>query len=231
MKILCAVLLLATPLAAQDAGSGGASGAGVAGGGRGGSARLAGRVPAAALPAIDSIIATAVVESLPTEPLIQKALEGSAKGIPADRLVGAVRHGLLQLRDARIILERAVPLQPPPEGHVAAVAAALARGLTPAIVERLVTVAPDEAPGPALHAAADMVAHHFDPDSAADLLAEAHTKGVHGVRLFDVALAADHELQRRGGRTHSEALARVRAMLPNVPVPAPPVTRHGTKGS
>ena len=181
-----------------------------------GSSRLAGRVPAAALPAIDSILAAAVAESLPTEPLVQKALEGSAKNIPVDRLVNGVRRGYLQLRQARAIVSRAVPGQAPPEGHVAAVAAALARGLSGPVVERLLTAAPNEPPGPALHAAADLVAHHFDPDSAADLLVDAHNKGLRGVRLLDVAVAADHELQRPGGRTPSEALAHVRAMLPNV---------------
>jgi len=181
-----------------------------------GSTRLAGRVPAAALPAIDSILAAAVAESLPTEPLVQKALEGSAKNIPVDRLVNGVRRGYLQLRQARAIVSRAVPGQAPPEGHVAAVAAALARGLSGPVVERLLTAAPNEPPGPALHAAADLVAHHFDPDSAADLLVDAHNKGLRGVRLLDVAMAADHELQRPGGRTPSEALAHVRAMLPNV---------------
>jgi hypothetical protein len=187
-------------------------------------------VPDAALPAIDSIIARAVAESLPSEPLVQKALEGSAKGIPADRLVNGVRRGLLQLREARIIVARTVPGQSPPEGHVAAVAAALARGLSPSIVERLLTLAPNEPPAPALHAAADLVAHRFNADSAADLLVEAHNKGLRGERLLDVAVAADHELQRGGGRTPSEALARVRAMLPNVPAPET-VTRRRTKGS
>src|SRR3979490_311810 len=108
-----------------------------------GTTRLAGRVPAAALPAIDSIIAVAAAESLPTEPLVQKALEGGAKNIPADRLVNGVRRGLLQLRQARAILSHAVPGQSPPDGHVVAVAAALARGLSEPIVERLVTVAPN----------------------------------------------------------------------------------------
>src|SRR6267143_875336 len=183
-----------------------------------------------ALPAIDSILAAAVAESLPTEPLVQKALEGSAKNIPVDRLVNGVRRGLLQLRQARAIVSRAVPGQAPPEGHVAAVAAALSGGLSGPIDERLITVAPNEPPGPALHAAADLVAHRFDPDSAADLLVEAHNKGLRGLRLLDVAVAADHELQRGGGRTPSEALAHVRAMLPNVPVPAS-VTRRGTRGS
>jgi hypothetical protein len=188
----------------------------------GGTSRLAGRVPAAALPAIDSMIATAAAESLPTEPLVQKALEGSAKNIPANRLVNGVRRGLEQLRQARAIVTHAVPGQAPPEGYVAAVAAALARGLSGPIVERLLTVAPNEPPGPALHAVADLVAHHFDPDSAADLLVEAHNKGLRGVRLLDVAVAADHELQRPGGRTTSEALAHVRSILPNVPIPRRP---------
>jgi hypothetical protein len=136
---------------------------------------------------------------------------------------------LLQLRAAREIVRKTVPTEPVPEGHVAAVAAALARGLPAPVVERLLTMAPNEAPAPALHAAADLMAHHFDPDSAADLLVEAHSKGLRGVRLLDVAVAANHELQR-GGRTPAEALSRVRAMLPNVPS-AETVTRRGTKGS
>ncbi len=187
-----------------------------------GTIRLPGRVPVAALPTIDSIIAAAAAESLPTEPLVQKALEGGAKNIPADRLVNGVRRGLLQLRQARAIVGHALPGQAPPDGHVVAVAAALARGLSGSIVERLLTVAPNEPPGPVLHAAADLVAHHFDPDSAADLLVEAHNKGLRGVRLLDVAVAADHELQRPGGRTPSEALAHVRSILPNVSTPRRP---------
>ena len=189
-------------------------------------ARLA-RVPDAARPAIDSLIAVAVAESLPTEPLVQKALEGTAKGVPPDRLVNGVRRGLLQLREARTIVARAMPAgQSVPEGHVAAVAAALARGLNPLIVERLVAVAPNEAPAPALHATADLMAHGFNADSAADLLVEAHDKGLRGDRLLDVATAANHELQRAGGRTQADALAKVRSMLPNVPAPVTPVTHH-----
>ena len=205
VRLALALGLAAGPLTAQN-----------------GNPRLAGRVPPAALPAIDSIIATALAESLPTEPLVQKALEGSAKNVPADRLVNGVRRGLLQLRAARVIVARAVPGQSPPEGHVAAVSAALARGLPAPIVERLLTVAPNEPPGPALHAAADLIAHRFDPDSAADLLVDAHNKGLRAGRLLDVAVAADHELQRGGGRSPSEALAHVRAMLPNVPLPRRP---------
>jgi len=200
-------------------------------------ARLEGRVPAAALPGIDSLIAQAAAESLPTEPLVQKALEGGAKGIPVKRLVNGVRHGLVQLRDARAIVSRSTPDRAALDGDVASVAAALARGLDPQLVERLLTGAPPpgEPPGPVLHAAADLVAHGFPADSAADLLRTAQQEGLHGPRLLDVAVAASHELQREGGRTPVEALARVRAMLPNVPVAAPPhpraVTRRPGPGS
>src|SRR5438034_6908204 len=130
-RLALALALVAASLAAQT-----------------GAPRLAGRVPAAAVPAIDSIIATAVAESLPTEPLVQKALEGSAKNVPPDRLVSGVRRGLLQLRAARLIVAEAVPGQPVPDGHVAAVAAALARGLRrPAVrLERSRGCAPRWAP-------------------------------------------------------------------------------------
>ena len=204
-------------------------------------ARLEGRVPTAALPGLDSLIEQAVAESLPTEPLVQKALEGGAKGIPVPRLVNGVRHGLVQLRDARAIVSRATPARASLDGDVAAVAAALARGLDPGLIERLLSAAPPpepspgEPPGPVLHAAADLVAHGFPADSAAELLRAAQRQGLHGTRLLDVAVAASHELQREGGRTPVEALARVRAMLPNVPVAAPPhprtVTRRPGRGS
>lgn len=197
-------------------------------------ARLEGRVPAAALPPLDSLIGQAVAESLPTEPLVQKALEGGAKGIPVPRLVNGVRHGLVQLRDARAIVSRATPARASLDGDVAAVAAALARGLDPGLIERLLS-ADSEPPGPVLHAAADLVAHRFPADSAADLLRTAQQQGLHGTRLLDVAVAASHELQREGGRTPTEALARVRAMLPNIPVATPPhprtVTRRAGRGS
>lgn len=220
MKLALAFVLAASPLAGQSA-----------------RARLEGRIPAAALSGIDSLVARAVAESLPTEPLVQKALEGGAKRIPVDRLVSGVRHGLAQLRDARAIVVRATPARAALDGDVAAVAAALARGLDPSLVERLLAGSPPpaEPPGPILHAAADLVAHGFPPDSAAALLQTAQREGLRGGRLLDVAVAATHELQREGGRTPAEALARVRAILPNVPAAAPPhprsVTRRAGRGS
>jgi len=214
MRLTLAFVLVAFPLAAQSA-----------------RARLEGRVPAAALPGIDSLVAQAVAESLPSEPLVQKALEGGAKGVPPDRLVAGVRRGLVQLRDARAILARTTPMRAAGDGDVAAVAAGLARGLPEPLVERMLAAMPGEAPGPVVHAAADLVAHHFPPDSAADLLVTADRWGLRGVRLLDVAAAASHELQRGAGRTPAQALAQVRAMLPNVPEAPRPHPRTVTRRS
>jgi hypothetical protein len=216
VRLALALVLAAAPLAAQSV-----------------EARLAGRVPAAAVPLVDSLVARAVAESLPSEPLVQKALEGGAKGMPVDRLVNGVRRSLVQLRDARAILTRAVPDRAGADGDLAAVSAALGRGLSPPVIERLLAALPAEPPGPVLHAAADLAGHGFPPDAAADLLVTAAGAGLRGVRLLDVATAASQELQR--GRTPAEALARVRSMLPYVPEASRPhprgVTRRTGQGS
>src|SRR5256886_7261852 len=70
MRVWLGLALVAAPLAAQSA--------------RG---RLEGRVPGAAIPVVDSLVERALAEGLPTEPLIQKALEGGAEQVtgPRDR--------------------------------------------------------------------------------------------------------------------------------------------------
>jgi hypothetical protein len=107
-------------------------------------------------------------------------------------------------------------------GEVTTVAWALRSGLPAPVVERLVTALPRPPRAPAVHAVADLVAHHFNPDSAADLIVAAIQQGLRGERLHDVAVAVLQESQR--GHTHAEALALVRQELPHVP-PAPKPTR------
>ena len=40
---------------------------------------------------VDGLAASAIARGLPVEPLIQKAIEGGAKGVPAERVIAAVR--------------------------------------------------------------------------------------------------------------------------------------------
>jgi hypothetical protein len=205
MRVGALLLLAAAPLAAQSV-----------------RPRLEGRVPATAVPAVDSLVRAAAGEGLPTEPLIQKALEGGAKGVAAPRIVAAVQLNLSELRAARDLLVRAGDVPPVTAGEVATVAWALRRGLPEPVVERVVAALPHPPRAAALHAVADLVAHRFDSDSSADLIIAAMRQGVREERLLDVSTAAVHELQR--GRTRPEALAAVRRQLPNVP-PAPKPAR------
>lgn len=204
MKLGIALALLAGPLAAQSA--------------RG---RLEGRIPSAEIPAVDSLIQSAAQEGLPTEPLVQKALEGGAKHVAGPRITAAVRVSLGQLRDARDLLVRAGEQPPTPPSELTTVAWALRRGLPAPVVERVVSALPRPPRAAALHAVADLVAHDFDPDSSAALIIDAIHEGVPRERLLDVSTAALHEVQR--GHTRAEALALVRQQLPNLPVSPKPV--------
>ena len=203
MRLWLGLALLTGPLAAQSV-----------------RVRLEGRVPAAALATVDSLVQQARQEDLPTEPLVQKALEGGAKHVSAERIVAAVQLRLVQMRDARTLLVRAGH-GPFTAAEVMAVSGTLKRGVPGPVVERLVVALPNESRGSALHAEADLVAHGFDPDSSAGLLVEATRRSLRGGRLLDVSAAVLHELQR--GHTRPEALALVRLQLPNVPpAPRPP---------
>jgi hypothetical protein len=192
--------------------------------------RLAGRVPPATLAVLDSIVQDAARAGLPTEPLIQKALEGGAKGVAPDRIVAAVGASADLLRSARALLGSAGEARPSDPGEVTAVAAALSRGVSPQLVGRLSAALPGEPTGPALHAVADLVGHGFAEDSSVDLMVEGARLGLRGLRFLDVAAAAVQELQR--GRSHAAALAAVRALLPHVPAPprpAPAAVSHARR--
>jgi len=195
--------LLASPLAAQSERD-----------------RLEGRVPAAAIPTVDSLVQLATREDLPTEPLVQKALEGGAKHQPAGRIAAAAQAMLGQLRDARALLVRAGDAPPATAAEVTTIYAALKRGLPGPVVERIVAALPQEPRGSALHAVADLATHHFEPDSAATLIIDAARQGLRGERLLDVSTAVLHEVQR--GHSRAEAVAVVRRQLPNVPSPPKP---------
>lgn len=202
-RLVACLLAAATPLAAQ-----------------GGIARLAGRVPQPALTAIDSILIAAHREGLPTHPLIEKALEGGAKGVAPDKIILAVSSSASQLRTARALLRQAGETQPTDPAEVTAVAAALSRGVSPELVGQLTAALPGEPTGPALHAVADLVGHRFDEDSSVALIVAAAQAGLRGLRFLDVAATAVQELQR--GRSHAAALVHVKSLLPNVPPPPRP---------
>jgi len=77
--------------------------------------RLEGRVPTSVAHAVQAIAQDAAARGLPVELLIQKALEGGAKGVPADRVIAAVRVVATQLDEARGALREAGIQAPSPQ--------------------------------------------------------------------------------------------------------------------
>lgn len=125
MKTLAALLVLAvcgTETRAQDV-----------------TARLAGRVSPEVAALVQRLATAAAARGLPVDPLIQKAVEGSAKGVPADRIAAAVRALAGQLDMAAAALGRAGPAHPDSDA-IAAGAFALNAGLSDANVTDLARV-------------------------------------------------------------------------------------------
>ena len=125
-SLVLAVLLAAPALPAQDASS-------LAGGTRRQVAgaeqvdqRLAARFPASVAVRFAGVIDSAGRERLPTEPLILRALEGGAKGVPADRIQTALTRLAASLRRAMATLGPETP-----ETDLTTAATALQTGLEP----------------------------------------------------------------------------------------------------
>jgi hypothetical protein len=78
-------------------------------------ARLDGRVPANVVHAVQGIAQDAQARGLPVELLIQKAMEGGAKGVPAERVIAAVQVLAARLDEARGALREAGNPHPSPE--------------------------------------------------------------------------------------------------------------------
>lgn len=87
--------------------------------------RLANRLAVGTASSVQRLVDSAAARSLPTEPLVLKALEGASKGADSARIVTAVRALLTNLETARQVLgDRAQPTE------LVAGAAALRAGAT-----------------------------------------------------------------------------------------------------
>ena len=112
-------------------------------------------------PIVAALVDSARAAALPTEPLVQRALEGATKRASADRIVAAVRRLALDLGHARDALG---PTTSPPE--LAAAAAALRAGAPPVILTELRRIRRESLTVP-LAVLTDLVASGVPVDSAA----------------------------------------------------------------
>jgi len=94
--------------------------------------RLEGRLPETARVQVDSVLTVARQAGLPTEPLVDRALEGVSKGATGARIVTAVERLAQELRTARDALGPHST-----DEEIVAGASALRAGATPADLARL----------------------------------------------------------------------------------------------
>ena len=127
--------------------------------------------------AVVKIAADAAARGLPVEPLVEKAIEGGAKGVPDDRVIAAVRTLAGRLGDAMSAL-RAAGVAAPSGDVVEGGADALNAGLTSGDVRDLVRVSrPPYDPSLTLRVAATLVALGVPGEQAMQLVNAMITAG------------------------------------------------------
>lgn len=147
-----ALLLVAPPLLAQDASS-------LAGRSRDQAAlagvdqRLVNRFPASVALRFGVLLDSATAAGLPTEPLVLRALEGGAKGVPADRIQTSIARLLSALGRARTTLGPTTS-----SGDLTTAAGALQTGLEPTKLVELRNLRKDRSLTVPLGAYLDLVA-------------------------------------------------------------------------
>jgi len=150
-------------------------------------------LPAETGRALEQTIATARARGLPTEPLVDKALEGTAKHAPANLILEAVRRRLDLLARADGALR---PFGPPAAGDVTSVADALQRGISDDVVKRVRAGAkPDEPVGLAVHTLADLLDRGVPVDVAFDVLSSWREHGANADELRQIPAAVDRLLK------------------------------------
>jgi len=140
-------------------------------------ARLDRRVSPEVQRAVRSIAADAAAQGLPVDPLVQKAIEGAAKGVPNDRVIAAVRALAGRLGEAKEAV-RAGGVAAPNAEVVEGGADALNAGISARQVSDLVRVSrPPQDPALTLRVAATLSALGVPAQQAIELVQETISAG------------------------------------------------------
>ncbi len=152
MACLTSLVLVAAPMAAQDA-------------------RLA-RLDPATGAVVARLVDSARAASLPSEPLVDKALEGASKHAPGARIAEAVRALLADLGRARAALGGGSPAE------LTAGAAALRAGVTPRALGELRRARGSAALSVPLATLADLVSRGVPVETAQGVVVALAARGV-----------------------------------------------------
>lgn len=126
-------------------------------------ARLAERLDHETAGAVAAEVAAAAEQDLPTEPLVQKALEGQSKGAPPDRIIWAVRHLRADLASAARALGPDAG-----DADLVAAAGAVALGVDDETLRQVAGAVGPESLTLSLVVLADLVRRGVAPDPASE---------------------------------------------------------------
>jgi hypothetical protein len=156
-------------------------------------------LPPAQAAAFDDILARARTRGLPTGPLVDKVLEGAAKGVAPDRVIAVIRE-----RAERLALAQGI-VGTRRNSEVASAALALDRGVDEKVARQLAAGAGEKEPlGMALNVLADLLERGVPVDVAFDVLSSWRSRGARANELQELPAAVER-LVREGARPDKAA--------------------------
>lgn len=177
---------------------------------------------------LELTVAAARKRGLPTEPLVDKALEGVAKKVPPSVILAAVRHKADLLGRADAALR---PFGPPTAGDVTATADVLQRGLSPEIVKQVRAGRRRGEPvALSLHTVADLVDRRVPPRIAIEVITSWRERGGRSEDLREIPFQVDKLI--RMGESPSDAGRNIATSVRRGRPPSPPGDRPtGARGN
>ena len=195
------ILLVAPPLAAQT-----------------GLQRAKAALPRETARQLEQTVVSARKRGLPTEPLVDKALEGVAKGAAPSVIMNAVRQKVDLLGRAHAALR---PFGPPTAADVTATADVLQRGVSPEIIKQVRAGKKRSEPvGLSLHTVADLLDRRVPAKVAVDVISSWRERGGRNEELRDIPMEVDKLI--RMGATPSSAGRSIATSVRQGRPPSPP---------
>lgn len=162
-------------------------------------ARLDARLDARTRDAVVALIDSARADGIPTEPLVQKALEGASKHADGPRILTAVRMLDRELGDARAALGASSS-----DAEMVAGASALHAGIAPAALSRMRASRAHGSLTVALAVLSDLVARGVPGDTATSVISALTVAGTQDAELLRFQQGVERDIAQ--GATPSAAL-------------------------
>jgi hypothetical protein len=191
--------------------------------------RAKAQLPRDAARMLEQTVLAAQKKGLPTEPLVDKALEGAAKRVPPSVIINAVRHKADLLTRADAALR---PFGKPAAADITATADALQRGVTVDIVKRVRSGRRNGEPvGMALHTVADLMDRKVPANVAVDVISSWRERGGKNEELRELPAAVER-LIRQGASPSAAGRSVARSPIQSGRRPqAPPADVPSNSGS